>query len=384
MDDDARYMKRALRLARRGEGYVEPNPMVGCVIVRDERIVGEGWHHRFGGAHAEVEALEQAGAAARGATVYVTLEPCMHEGQTPPCAQALVAAGVRRVVIGCADPNDMAAGGAERLRQAGVSVEIGVRGDEAAELIAPFAKRTRQRLPYVIAKWAQTLDGAIATSAGHSRWVSGAASRRLVHRLRGRVDAVMVGVGTVLADDPELTAREGRPRRIARRVVVDPHLRMPLDGRLAGTLDVAPLTVAATADGLAAAADKADDLRRRGVELVELPAERAADGLADLRPLMHHLATRHEATRVLAEGGARLHAALFGQGLADEAMVFVAGRLLGDGRGLPPLRLPEQAPGRQRVDQGITLTIRQLRRVGEDVLIRAIAGQPPERTGGGR
>ncbi len=372
--DDATCMKRALRLARRGEGYVEPNPMVGCVIVQSGRVVGEGWHRRFGGAHAEVEALRQAGAKARGATVYVTLEPCDHEGKTPPCAKALIAAGVKRVVAACIDPNRVSTGGVKRLRAAGIDVEVGLCEPQGRDLIAPFTKRTTTGLPYVIAKWAQTLDGAIATHTGDSQWISGPESRRLVHRWRGRVDAVMVGIGTASADDPQLTARDAPARRVARRVIVDPSLRLPEPCRLLDTLDQAPLTVATTAAAIRQARAKASRLRERGVELFELKGRCDRDGLLGLEPLMRHLASEHDVTNVLAEGGAGLTAALFRQGLADEAAIFLAGRLLVDGGGLPPLRLPKSARHTPAISDGIPLHIRKLRRIGPDVLIRAGLG----------
>ncbi len=361
-------MKRARQLARRGQGFVEPNPMVGCVLAQADRIVGEGWHRRFGGAHAEAEALRDAGPDAAGATAYVTLEPCDHVGKTPPCTAALIQAGIRRVVISCLDPNRVAAGGAKRLREAGVDVEIGPGQEQAAELLAPYIKRNTTGLPYVIAKWAQTLDGAIATHTGHSQWISSPASRRLVHRWRGRVDAVMVGIGTVFADDPQLTVRDTRARRIPRRVVVDPHLRFPMDCQLLATLDRAPLTVATTAQAISEVPRAAEQLREAGVELHSTAEGRDADGLLPIEPLLRHLAEVHDATNVLCEGGAGLTAALFRQRLVDEARVFVTGRLMGDGRGLPALRLPGQATPADRVAECISLEIKSLRRSGADVL----------------
>ncbi|MDH3583092.1 MAG: bifunctional diaminohydroxyphosphoribosylaminopyrimidine deaminase/5-amino-6-(5-phosphoribosylamino)uracil reductase RibD, partial [Phycisphaerae bacterium] len=208
MDPLTTQMRRALKLARRGEGYVEPNPMVGCVIVQDGKVVGEGWHRRFGGAHAEVVALRQAGPAARGATVVVTLEPCCRQGKTPPCTGALIEAGVGEVVIGCLDPTPEVDGrGVGELEAAGITTRMGPLHEEATRLVAPFIKRTLTGFPYVMLKWAATVDGAIATGSGDSKWISGEASRRRVHQWRSRVDAILVGIGTVLADDPSLTAR---------------------------------------------------------------------------------------------------------------------------------------------------------------------------------
>ncbi|GAF88580.1 unnamed protein product, partial [marine sediment metagenome] len=205
---DHRMMARAIALARRGEGHVEPNPMVGCVIVRNRRSIGEGYHRRFGGPHAEIEALLACTRDPQGATVYVSLEPCCHHGKTPPCTDALIAARVARVVVAARDPNPVVRGrGIRRLRTAGIDVETGVLEGEAAEVLAPYATRVRLYRPFVIAKWAQSLDGKLATRTGHSQWISCEASRRRVHRLRARVDAILVGCGTVLADDPLLTAR---------------------------------------------------------------------------------------------------------------------------------------------------------------------------------
>ncbi|MCS6853005.1 MAG: bifunctional diaminohydroxyphosphoribosylaminopyrimidine deaminase/5-amino-6-(5-phosphoribosylamino)uracil reductase RibD, partial [Gemmataceae bacterium] len=217
----AAWMARALELAERGRGHVEPNPLVGAVVVRDGQIVGEGWHQRYGEAHAEVHALNAAGDAARGGTLFVTLEPCAHHGKTPPCTEAVVRAGIRKVVAAMLDPYCEVAGrGVAQLRAAGVEVELGVGEAEARRLNAPYLKLLTTGRPYVHAKWAMTLDGKIATGTGDSKWVSTEASRRRVHELRGRMDAIIVGRGTVRADDPQLTARPAGPR-VALRVVLD-------------------------------------------------------------------------------------------------------------------------------------------------------------------
>src|SRR5437764_9933585 len=214
------WMRRALELAERGRGFAEPNPLVGAVLVKDGRIVGEGWHERFGQAHAEIHALAQAGAAARGATCYVTLEPCCHHGKTPPCTDAVLRAGVARVVAAMRDPfPKVDGGGARRLRSAGVEVEFGLMGDEARRLNGPYLKRLATGLPYVTAKWAMTLDGRTATRTGDSRWISGPKSRSMVHETRGRMDVIAAGIGTVLADDPELTARPPGPRTAVRLIL---------------------------------------------------------------------------------------------------------------------------------------------------------------------
>src|SRR5437764_12544149 len=216
-ETDGQWMRRALELAERGRGYVEPNPLVGAVVVRDGRLVGAGWHQRYGQAHAEVNALAAAGEAARGATLYVTLEPCCHVGKTPPCTDAVIRAGVARVVAAMSDPFPQVAGrGAELLRQAGLAVEVGPCEAEARRLNAPYLKLLARGRPYVHAKWAMTLDGKIATRSGDSKWISNRASRQVVHDLRGRVDGIVVGAGTALADDPQLTARPPGPRTAVR------------------------------------------------------------------------------------------------------------------------------------------------------------------------
>lgn len=368
--NDAGYMRRAIRLARRGEGYVEPNPMVGCVIVRDGAVVGEGYHRRFGGPHAEVEALRMAGAAARGATVYVTLEPCAHHGKTPPCAEALSEAGVGRVVIGAADPTAEAGGGAERLTAAGIDVTTGVGGDAAGALIAPFAKRATSGLPYVILKWAMTADGAIATAAGHSQWISGERSRKLVHRWRGRVDAIMVGAGTARADDPMLTARGVRARRTARRVVIDPRLTIDASSQLVGTAETTPTTIAVSRAALDEQASRAEALRARGVALLPLEGEADAAGVWPLEPVMRHLVEAHGATNVLVEGGAGLAGALLRAGLVDELRIFIGPAALGSGRHVPPMTLPETIDPVRRIDDATRLQLQGVRRFDNDVYLR--------------
>ncbi|RME36824.1 MAG: bifunctional diaminohydroxyphosphoribosylaminopyrimidine deaminase/5-amino-6-(5-phosphoribosylamino)uracil reductase RibD, partial [Planctomycetota bacterium] len=313
-------MRRAIALARRGLGRVEPNPPVGCVIVRHGRIVAEGWHRRFGGPHAEIDALRRCPAqAARGATVYVSLEPCAHFGKTPPCADALIAAGAARVVAAMRDPHPHVAGkGFRRLRQAGIRVETGVLRDEAAELLAPYLTRLHLARPYVIAKWAQSLDGKLAAAGGDSKWISNERSRREVHRLRARVDVILVGAETLRRDDPLLTARDVPLRRRAARVVLDGRLRVPLRCRLVDTArDVS--TWVFTSAG-AARTPKADRLRAKGVNVA---AMRSRNGRLDLRAVLTELA-RREVTNLLVEGGADVLTGFLGERLVDEAWVFTA------------------------------------------------------------
>lgn len=317
------YMRRALALARRGLGRVEPNPMVGCVIVRAGRVVGEGFHRQFGGPHAEVEALRAAGRRAAGATVYVTLEPCCYFGKTPPCCDALIAAGVGRVVAAMHDPNPRVAGGGIRaLRAAGISVECGVLGAEAARLAAPFITLMTRGRPWVIAKWAQSIDGAMATRTGDSKWITDEPARGDAHRTRGRVDGIMVGVGTVLADDPLLTCRQHRPRRVATRIVLDSRLRTPLGAQLIRTAKEAPTLIYCARDAAAARRRK---LEAHGIEIV--PIRAGTDGLA-LNALLDDLG-RRQMTNVLVEGGGTLLGRIFDQRLADEVHIYVAPTIIG-------------------------------------------------------
>jgi diaminohydroxyphosphoribosylaminopyrimidine deaminase/5-amino-6-(5-phosphoribosylamino)uracil reductase len=366
------HMLHAARLALRGHGGAEPNPLVGCVIVdAADRVVGWGYHRRCGEAHAEVAALRSAGAAARGATAYVTLEPCNHTGRTGPCTEALIAAGIRRVVVARRDPNPAASGGLDRLREAGVLTQVLETCEPAVRVCDPFMHRLRTGLPWVTVKWAQTIDGRIATRDGDSRWISGERSRRLVHRERGRVDCILTGIGTVLRDDPLLTARGVRRRRIARRVVVDPALRMPPDARLVASAAEAPLTIACGATVLADRADDVQTLRRRGVDVLDLPTE---GGELSLEALLRELVARHDATHVLVEAGPGLTRRLVQRGLANELWVFIAPIILGDPYAIGPV----ERPAVERIADGLRLRLRHRHQRGEDLVLRysPAAGRP--------
>lgn len=346
-------MQRAIEIARQGEGRVEPNPMVGAVVVDHElRLIAEGWHERFGGPHAEVHALRQAGARARGATLFVTLEPCAHQGKTPPCTEAVLASGVTRVVIGSHDPFPQVNGrGIAQLRQAGRLVETGLLDHEVRQLNAPFRKLIQTGQPWVHAKWAMTLDGRIASRSGASQWISNAVSRGRVHDLRGRMDAILVGVGTAVADDPLLTARPPGPR-MAMRVVVDSQARLPLDSQLVRTAREGRVLVATTEQApvsrrtaLAAAGvevlvlPSAANSRLPGTEATQPPVETpevSAEGWVDLPALLSALGARR-ITNVLVEGGGALLGSLHDQRLIDEAHVFIAPRLLGGAAALSPV-----------------------------------------------
>lgn len=337
-------MHLALELARRGEGRVEPNPMVGCVIVKGGRIVATGYHTRFGGPHAERVALQRAGPAARRATAYITLEPCGHFGKTPPCTDALIRARPRRVVVAMKDPNPLVAGrGLRALRAAGIRVDLGLLRSEACDLAAPFIKFHRERRPYVILKWAQSIDGKIATRTGDSRWITSRRSRAAAHAMRARVDAVIVGVETVLADDPDLTARLVRPRRRATRVVLDTRLRTPPRCRLVRSARSVP-TLIVTGSNQAATARRR--LERAGCEVVSVGG---GSGGVHLGRLLDLLRAR-EMTNVLVEGGGKVLASFLDAGLADEARVFVAPRLIGGAAAPGPLRGLGPARMADRVD----------------------------------
>lgn len=335
--DENRFMRRAIKLSKRGEGRVEPNPMVGCVIVRRGRIVGEGWHQKFGGPHAEVRALAQAGAAARGATAYVSLEPCSHFGKTPPCADALIAAGIERVVAAVRDPNPLVSGkGFAKLRRAGIQVAWGLCKAEASDVLAPFLMRQQSKRPYFILKWAQSIDGKIATRTGDSKWITSLPSRRRAHALRARVDAIVVGIGTILADDPELTARFVKPRRIATRVVIDRYARTPLKARVVTTATSTPtiIVIGPRPSRNSGAFDRRiRALRKKGCTVRQIAA---TGDILDLRALaadLHSIGF----TNVMVEGGGRVLGSFMDEGLADEAWIFVAPILIGGADAVGPL-----------------------------------------------
>ena len=298
MSDDVHHMARAIELAARGEGRVEPNPMVGCVIVRDGVRVAEGWHQQFGGLHAEVAALRSATGEVAGATMYVTLEPCCHTGKTPPCTNAIIDARVARVVVAQTDPFPAVAGqGMRMLQAAGIAVDVGVLKDEARRLTAPYCMLVEQGRPWIIAKWAMTLDGKIASRTGHSRWISNELSRRRVHQLRGRVDAIMVGFATAITDDPLLLAQPPGPR-VATRIVMDSAASLPLDSRLVKSRDVAPVLVAV---GIDVDEQRLCRLRDAGCDVLICPG---TDHAARMQDLITELG-RRQMTNVLVEGGGR-------------------------------------------------------------------------------
>jgi diaminohydroxyphosphoribosylaminopyrimidine deaminase / 5-amino-6-(5-phosphoribosylamino)uracil reductase len=352
-DVDERYMRRALDLARNGLGAVEPNPMVGAVVVRGGRVVAEGWHRRFGGPHAEVDALDRAGSRAKGATLYVSLEPCPHFGKTPPCTERIVASGVSEIVAAVRDPNRIVNGkGLQKLRRSGIKVRTGTLEEEAVRLNRGFFKAHRHGLPYVAAKWAMTLDGKIATRTGDSRWVSGDRARGWVRTLRDEYQAILVGANTALRDDPGLRGGKRDPIRI----VLDSSARLPLDSQLVKSAKERRTIVAVTESAPAA---KVRKLERAGVQVIRLDA-------ADLRLVFEELA-RSGIHSILVEGGGEVHASLFEGGLADEVLVVVAPKIAGGRDAVTPV----EGEGLSKMAEALNLQDVRVERLGDDVLIRA-------------
>ena len=359
-------MDVALRLARRAEGETSPNPPVGAVIVRDGRQVGWGYHRRAGQPHAEIEALRRAKGRARGATLYVTLEPCNHAGRTGPCCEAILAAGVARVVIGAADPNPITNGrGMARLRRSGIAIVTGVKAAEARQLIEPFRKAVTTGLPFVVAKAAQSLDGKIATHSGQSQWITSAPARRAGHAWRSRADAILVGIETVLADDPWLSARAGR-RRSGRpvKIIVDSRLRTPPSARCLSSASPAPTVIATTVRAPA----KAAALARRGAEVIVLPSR---TGRVPLRRLFRVL-VRRGLHSVLIEGGGEVLAGALEERLVDRITMFVAPILIG-GRSAPG---SVGGRGVNRLSEAIRLQDAIWSRVGPDGCVEARLAYP--------
>lgn len=324
-------MQRALQLALRGEGHVEPNPLVGCVIAAGERVLAEGWHRVYGKEHAEVNALRQlAGQNLAHASLYVTLEPCCHTGKTPPCTEAILKSGIRRVIVAVEDPFPKVSGrGITRLRQAGVEVLTGIGEQPGRQLLAPYLKLQQKCRPWVIAKWAMTLDGKLATSTGDSQWISNSSAREIVHQLRGRVDGILVGSQTAITDDPLLTARPAGPRTPI-RIVLDSQARLAdllPDCQLARTASDVPVVVFASHQADPA---RIDQLTASAIEVVVLPG---ADHPSRVEQMLDDLG-RRGLTNLLVEGGAELLGALLDAGQIDEVHAFVAPKLIG-GRTAP-------------------------------------------------
>ena len=363
---DEVWVKRALAEAALGRGFVEPNPMVGAVVIRDGELISLGHHERFGGPHAEVVALDKAGDRARGATLYVTLEPCCHHGKTPPCVAAILRAGVARVVAAHRDPfPKVAGGGLAQLQAAGLDVKVEVEGDAARALNAPYLKRVILGTPFVTAKWAMTLDGRTATSDGDSRWISNPESRALVHQVRGLMDAILVGIGTALADDPELTVRPAGPRTPA-RVVLDSDGRLPLTGKLARTAREVPVWVATTTR---ADSNRLDALEALGCEILRFEPE---SGRVPVAPLLAELG-RRGVTNLLVEGGGSVLGSFLGAGQVDAVDVFVAPKIVSG----PPRFAPMLGAGISLMADAWNLDSPEISSIQNDVRIQGrVMGAP--------
>ncbi|WP_296258284.1 MULTISPECIES: bifunctional diaminohydroxyphosphoribosylaminopyrimidine deaminase/5-amino-6-(5-phosphoribosylamino)uracil reductase RibD [unclassified Pseudomonas] len=368
---DAFYMARALELARKGVYSTHPNPRVGCVIVREGEVVGEGWHVRAGEPHAEVHALRQAGEKAKGATAYVTLEPCSHHGRTPPCADALVNAGVGRVVAAMQDPNpDVAGRGLLRLMNAGIAVQSGVLESEARAINKGFLKRMEHGLPYVRVKLAMSLDGRTAMASGESKWITGPQARSAVQRLRAQSSAVLTGADTILADDARLTVRPdelGLDAELTALAVTRTPLRVLVDGRLRVPLDAPFFRAGNALVATCAAASARERYQAQGHELLALPS---SGGHVDLRKLLAELATRG-VNDVLVEAGPKLAGAFTRQALVDEFQIFVAGKFMGSSA-RPLLELPLA-----QMSEALALKIIDMRAVGSDWRVTAVPALDP-------
>lgn len=360
-----KYMRQALKLARQAEGRTNPNPMVGAVIVDEAgAIVGEGWHERAGEPHAEVHALAQAGESAQGATMYVTLEPCSHFGRTPPCADAIIASGLKRVIVAMKDPNPKVAGqGINKLKAAGIKVRVGLLEEEARDMNAVFLKHISGGMPFVTLKYAMSLDGKIAASSGDSRWISGEESRRRVHQMRNTSDAVLLGIGSVLADDPLLNTRledEPHPHHPL-RVIADPLLALPLSSQIVKTAGQYPTVVFCSQ---AAEMSRAEALAEAGVEIAIVAGD---ENSVDLTILLRQLYTGKNVCSLLVEGGASINSAFIRKGLADKLCVFIAPKLIG-GHDAPG---PVADMGLSLVSDAALLDVTGFEASGEDVMLTA-------------
>lgn len=365
--NDRLLMERALALAARGFGRTSPNPLVGTVVVRDGEVVGEGWHARYGGPHAEVNALEAAGEKAKGATIYVTLEPCNHHGKTPPCTEALIRSGIRRAVIAMEDPNPRASGGIARLLEAGIEVETGVCEKDARKLNAPFIKMLETGLPWVVLKSAMTLDGMVATRNGDSKWVTGEVARAWCHEhLRQRLDAILVGSGTVRADNPSLTCRLSCGGG-----------RDPIRIILASSLDLAPEALVVSgkseAKSLLVCAEGVNPVKKKpflakGAEILEIPL--GEDGGLDLRILMNRLGAMGIQS-LLVEGGAKVAASALKSRIVDALVFFYAPKVLG-GEGLPVFC----GKGPERMSESIAIRDMEIFQTGEDLRVEGFPLYP--------
>jgi diaminohydroxyphosphoribosylaminopyrimidine deaminase / 5-amino-6-(5-phosphoribosylamino)uracil reductase len=353
-------MRRALKLAAKGTGYTSPNPLVGAVIVKDGRIIGEGFHRLYGSDHAEVDAFKNATEDVFGADMYVTLEPCSHYGKTPPCARAIVEKGIRRVFIGLTDPNPLVSGkGMQILRENGIQVESGILEEEGRKLNEIFLKYITTGIPFCIMKTAMTLDGKIATAKGDSKWITGELSRKHVHELRHRVSGIMAGIGTVLADDPMLTTRlDGRPGKDPVRIIIDSSASLPLEAKVLNPDSKAGTIIAVTAK---AAKGKIKSLEAKGAEVIITPLK---DNGVDLSFLMRELGKR-KIDSVLLEGGGRVNYSALKSGIVDKVNAFIAPKLIGGENA----RTPVEGEGIEYMKDAIMLHNTEFYKFGDDIMV---------------
>lgn len=352
---DEKFMQEALKVAKNALGRTSPNPLVGAVIVKDGRIIAEGWHRKAGTPHAEIHALNMAGELAKNSTMYVTLEPCSHYGRTPPCANKIVEAGIKKVVIAMKDPNPLVAGrGIEILKSAGIEVEVGILEDDARRLNEVFLKYITEKMPFVTAKFACTLDGKISTFTGESQWISCEESRKFVHNLRDVNDGILAGIGTILADNPSLTARIENGKNPV-RIVADSLAQTPLTSKILN--DDAAKTIIAVSS--AAPVEKVDALKNCGAEIII-----CGENQIDLKILMRELASR-EITSILLEGGGTLNFSMFRAGLIDKVFAFVAPKIIGGKNSLTPV----EGAGFAKLSDAVQLENLTAEKIGTDILI---------------
>jgi len=361
-NDDIKFMQLALAEATKGMGKVNPNPLVGAVIVKGNNIIGTGYHEKYGGPHAEINSIQNATQSVAGATIYVTLEPCSHFGKTPPCADALIEAKIRKVVIAMTDPNPLVSGqGINRLREFGIEVEIGLLEKEARELNRIFIKYIQTKLPYVVLKSAMSLDGKIATATGHSQWISNVESRQYVHTLRNELRGILVGVNTVIKDDPELTTRlNGSKGRNPIRIITDSNGRIPLNSKILNDPTNNPVIVASTSNF---PDEKRLLLEKSGHKVLILPHN---NGQVDLKQLMIKLG-KLGIDSILLEGGGTLNESALKNGIVDEVQFIIAPLLIGGRDAITPV----EGLGFNTVDEGIRLHQMTTRQIGNDLLVTA-------------
>lgn len=354
---DIKFMKEALLLASKSEGLTSPNPLVGAVIVKGNKIIGRGYHKRAGSKHAEILAIESAGRRAKGATLYINLEPCVHYGRTPPCAPEVIKAGIKRTVVAMQDPNPLVNGkGIDKLKKEGVKVQTGILEEKAKSMNEAYIKYITQKMPFVMLKWAMSVDGKIATYTGDSKWISCETSRDLTHKLRGKIDAVLIGIGTLLKDNPQLTTH-GKGVKEPKRIIVDEKGKIPLDCKLLKT--EGGQVIIATTNKISK--EKTEGLKKRGVETIVVKTK---NNLVDLKELMKELAKR-EITSVLVEGGGEITASFLKEKLADKFMAFISPIIIGGKDAISPV----EGKGIEGIVNAARIYKFSTKKIGEDIVI---------------